>query len=174
MPSRPTRCCCGPEFPKRTRSSHRRVWCRAAADWDKSKLLCEKIIQEHQLLQKNGALNQGVLLQKPWLAAVYLEYGHTLYQLGKAGQKFQFGNGNTVFNAMLGVAGKGSEPWWIARYYSIRSLYERGEGRDLKAAEGALNLLADDRSDYDGGQYGFKDLFIELRNQVKAAVGTPR
>jgi hypothetical protein len=157
----------------------RLVWCtglsaQTAADWDKSKLLCEKIIQDHQLLQKNGAINPATLAQKRWLAEIYLEYGHALYQLGKAGQKYQFGNGLTVFNQLLEAAPKGSETWWIARYYSVRSYFERGEGRDLQSADSVLNLLAGDRPEYDEGNFGFRDLFVELRNQVRAVLGRQR
>jgi len=79
-----------------------------------------------------------------------------------------------VFNQLYEASEKGSEMWWFARYYSIRTYYERGEGRDLRAADAALNLLAGDRRDYDEGRFGFKDLFIELRNQVRAANGTQR
>ena len=147
---------------------------QTAADWDRSKLLCEKIFQDHQLLQRNGELNPDVLKGKQWLAPIYLEYGHSLYQLGKTGQKFQFGNGLSVFNRLLGMAGKGSEVWWPARYYSIRTHYERGEGRDLKIADGVLDNLVADWPNYDEGKFGFKDLFVELRNQVRAAVGTQR
>jgi len=157
----------------------RLAWCRGlsaqtAADWDQVKLLCEKLFDEHALLQKNGLLNRGALAQKPWLADVYLEYGHALFQLGKAGQKFQFGNSHSVFGQMLEVTARGKGAWWLSRYYTIRIYYERGVGRDLVTADGVLDNLVGEWPNYDEGKYGLKDLFVELRSQVKAAVGTQR
>jgi len=157
----------------------RLAWCRglsaqSAADWDQVKLLCEKFFDEHTLLQKNGLLNRAVLAQKPWLADVYLEYGHALFQLGKSGQKFQFGNSHSVFGQMLEVTARGRGAWWLSRYYTIRIYYERGEGRDLRTADSVLDNLVREWPNYDEGKYGLKDLFVELRSQVKAAVGTQR
>lgn len=157
----------------------RLAWCRGmsaqtADEWDQLKGFCEKVVQQQKLLLPNGQIRGPVLAEKPWLAALYLEYGHALFQLGKAGQKFQYGNSLTAFNQMLGVAGRGMGAWWISRYYTIRILYERGEGRDLKTADGVLDNLVGEWSNYDDGKYGLKDLFTELRKQVKSAVGTLR
>jgi hypothetical protein len=147
---------------------------QTADEWDQLKKFCEKLFDQQKLFQPNGQLHAPVLANKQWLASVCLEYGHALFQLGKAGQKFQYGNSLTVFNQMLGVAGRGMGPYWTAKYYTIRILYERGEGRDLKTAEGILDNLFGEWPNYDEGKYGYKDLFVDLRKQVKSAVGTQR
>jgi len=156
----------------------RLAWCtgfmaNAPADWTKAKASCEKVLEGQGVL-KNGSLNRNVLADKKWLLGIYLEYGHDLYQLGKAGQKFQFGNALTVFGDVVDVTEKESEPWWFARYMGIRSLFERGEGGDIRAAAAALSLLEGNRPGFDGGKFGMKDRFIELRDQVRASAGPQR
>jgi tetratricopeptide (TPR) repeat protein len=156
----------------------RLTWCtgfmaNTAADWTKAKESCEKVLAGQGAL-KDGALNRKVLSDKKWLLGIYLEYGHDLYQLGKSGQKFQFGNGLTVFGDVVDVTQPESEPWWFARYMGIRCLFERGEGGDIKAAAAALSLLEGNRPGFDGGKFGMKDRFLELRDQVRAASGPQR
>jgi tetratricopeptide (TPR) repeat protein len=146
----------------------------SAADWMKAKTACEKLIQDHKLLAKDGTLNVNVLQADSWLAGTYFEYGHSLYQLGKAGQKFQYGNALTAFNNLVGVAGRDSEPWWIAKYMVIRILYERGTGDDLVVAGSALSLLEGNNPDFDKGKFGMKDRLVELRDQIRAVLKPQR
>jgi tetratricopeptide (TPR) repeat protein len=156
----------------------RLTWCAGflaatPADWTKAKESCEKVLEGQGAL-KNGAFNRNVLSAKKWLLGIYLEYGHDLYQLGRSGQKFQFGNALTVFGDVVEMTEAESEPWWIARYFGIRSLFERGEGGDIKGAAAALSLLEGNRPGFDGGKFGLKERFLELRDQVRAATGPQR
>jgi len=58
---------------------------------------------------------------------IYLEYGHALYQLGRSGQKFQFGNAITVFNHLKLVAEK-DRAMGICTAMSLKALFEaRGQ-----------------------------------------------
>ncbi len=156
----------------------RLAWCtgfmaNAPADWTKAKESCEKVLVAQGAL-KNGVLNRPLLAAKKWLLGIYLEYGHDLYQLGRSGQKFQFGNGLTVFGDVVELTEPESEPWWFARYMGICCLFERGEGGDIKAAAAALSLLEGNRPGFDGGKFGMKERFSDLQKQVRAAAGPQR
>jgi tetratricopeptide (TPR) repeat protein len=144
------------------------------ADWTKAKDSCENILTAQGLIPKNGALNLKVLGAKKWLLGIYLEYGHAFYQLGKAGQKFQFANALRVFGDVVDVAEAESEPWWIGKYMGILCVFERGEGSDITSAAAALSLLEGNRPGFDGGRFGMKERFVELRGQVRAAAGPQR
>ncbi|MBI3857558.1 MAG: hypothetical protein HY293_17900, partial [Planctomycetes bacterium] len=151
------------------------VWCFGfSGDWDKSKLLCEKVFKKQGLLTPAGALIPAVLKEKGWLARVYYEYGHSLFQLGKAGQKFQYTNAYNVFNQLLDITAKGSEPWWVARYLTLRTLFERGEGRDIQTVDAILTNLQRNAPAFDEGKFGWQDKFVELRDQVRAVVAPQR
>jgi tetratricopeptide (TPR) repeat protein len=154
------------------------VWCAgfqavAPEDWTKSKTACEKLLEDQGLL-KSGVFTPAVLTNKRWLLGMYLDYGHSLYQLGKSGQKFQYGNALTVFNEVIKVTGEESEPWWIAQYMGLRCLFEHGEGSDIRTASGAFSLLEKNRVGFDGGKFGLKDRFVELGAEIRKAEGTPR
>jgi tetratricopeptide (TPR) repeat protein len=149
-------------------ASTRLLWCAGlAGDWAKAKTVAEKLLQDHRLLQKDGTIDREVLAGKTWLAGVAFEYGHALYQLGKAGQKFQFGNALTAFNNLVRVTQGGSETWWKEQYWVARTLFERGEGTDLRDAGALLSNLERNNPGFDGGKYGMKDRFVELRDQVR-------
>lgn len=145
----------------------RLAWCAGlAGDWAKSKAVSEKLIKN--LLDKNGRINAAVLKEDPWLLGVYFEYGHSLYQLGKAGQKFQFGNSLTVHNNLITVTANGSDPWWIANYMAAKCLFERGENDDIRLAGALLSSLERNNPGFDGGKYGMAERLKALRDQVRA------
>jgi tetratricopeptide (TPR) repeat protein len=155
------------------------AWClgfmsQAPSDWTRAKECGEKIVRDHQLLNKDGTINAAVLQSKKWLLGIYLDLGHSFFQLGKGGQKFQYSNGITVFNNVLGVTEKGSGPWWTARYMDVRSRFERGEGEDIRMAGALLANLERNYPGFDEGKHGMNDLFIELRDQLRAAAGQRR
>jgi tetratricopeptide (TPR) repeat protein len=156
----------------------RLVWCSglqadSAADWEKAKGYAEKLLQDQGLLA-NGKFQPAALGGKKWLLGVYLEYGHAYYQLGRSGQKFQFANGQGVFYDIVEATAPESEPWWIANYMGIRCMFERGEGGDIRRAAAALSLLEGNRPGFDGGKFGMKQRFLDLRAEVRAAEGTQR
>jgi hypothetical protein len=145
----------------------RLAWCLGlAGDWAGSKSHAEALIKKFGLLNANG-INGPVLQKERWLAGVYLDYAHSLFQLGKAGQKFQFENAMTVVSNMVDVTAKGSEPWWMSQSLYFRILYERGEGNDLKVADAALSLLQGNYPDFDENRHGMKTLMTELRDKIK-------
>jgi hypothetical protein len=152
----------------------RLAWCLGlAGDWAGSKSHAEALIKKYGLLNANG-INGPVLQKERWLAGVYLDYGHSLFQLGKAGQKFQYSNALTVFGNVWAVAEKGSEPWWVSRAMNLRILFERGEGDDLRVADASLSSLLGNYPDFDENRHGMKALMTELRDKIKASVGLRR
>ena len=157
----------------------RLAWCTGfaatvPADWTKAKTYCENVLTTQGLLNKNGVPNPKALADKKWLLGIYLEYGHALYELGRTGQKFQFGNALTVFGNVLEWTETESEPWWIGKYMSIRCWFERGEGGDIAKAAAALSLLEGNRPGFDAGKFGMKERFLELLKQVREATGPQR
>jgi hypothetical protein len=160
------------------RAARHLVWCagfqaQTADDWAKAKTLSESLLQTHGAL-KNGVFVPVVVAGKKWLLGVYLEYGHALVQLGRGGQKFQYGNALTVFNDVLQATPEESESWWISKYMAIRCFFERGEGSDIRTAAAALSLLESNRPGFDGGKYGLKSRFAELQAEIQKAVGPQR
>ncbi|HZE97111.1 MAG TPA: hypothetical protein VE981_08785 [Planctomycetota bacterium] len=167
-----------PESKERPAAASRLAWClgfaaETAPEWGQCKSHCEGLVKAGALVGPEG-INASVLQNQKWLAGIYLEYGHALYQLGRSGQKFQFGNAITVFNHLKLVAEKESEPWWICTAMSLKALFERGEGSDITTVEAALSILELNHSDFDAGKHRTRALLIELRDQVQAVRGSRR
>ncbi|MBV8879422.1 MAG: hypothetical protein JO332_05645 [Planctomycetaceae bacterium] len=139
-------------------------------DWTRLKKRCEGLMERHGLLGKQG-LDPAVLQKERWLAGMYLEYGAALLHLGKAGQKYQFANAQTVYSRLHGVTEHGSEPWWVCQWMQLRILFERGEGNDLKTADAMMSLLEGNNPGFDRGRYGMKDALEALRDEIRASVG---
>lgn len=152
----------------------RLAWCLGfAGDWAESKNHAEALIKKYNLLGADGIRGEAVKKQ-PWLVGLYLDYGHSLLQLGKAGQKFQYANAKRVFYDVYKASAKGSEPWWMAQAMDLRVLYERGEGDDLTSAAAAMSLLEGNNPGFDENRHGMKALLTTLRDQIKASVGIRR
>lgn len=151
-----------------------RISCEGlAADWSRVKQHGDGLFKEYGLLGANG-LNGAVLQRERWLAGVYLDYAHALYQLGKAGQKFQFANAFSAFRDFAELAQKGSEPWWLCKLMGARILFERGQGTDVTVADALMTNLERNYPDFDEGRFGLKPLLVELRDQIRASVKSPR
>jgi tetratricopeptide (TPR) repeat protein len=160
---------------ERSAAQSRRICCEglgaaSPADWARVKAHGDEILRESKLVDASG-LNPKVLQTQGWLAGVYLEYGHALYQLGKAGQKFQFGNALSVFADIVSLSERGSEPWWVCQAMILRIRFDRGEAGDIDYVDGALSLLEKNHPDFDEGRYGIRGLLTELRDQVHAVRG---
>lgn len=157
----------------------RRVWCeewsaQSPADWGRVRQDAEQMLRKEGLLDKDGAVQLNAFTGRPWLVGPCLEYGHALYQLGQSGQKFQFTNSLTVFAHVLNASASGSEPWWIAKYMALRSLYARGQERDLPTVQAELSLLEGDRPNWDEGAFGMKDRFMSFRDEIRSALRSGR
>jgi hypothetical protein len=145
----------------------------SAADWGHVKKHDEEVLTEYRLMGPGG-LDGAVLGKQPWLAAVTIDYGHALYQLGKAGQAFQYDNALGVFRDLLNLTARGSEPWWVSRAMQVRILFERGQADDLRIAGSLLSTLSVTYPDFDEGKFGIKPLMVDLQAQLKALEGGKR
>ncbi|HLY73641.1 MAG TPA: hypothetical protein VKU80_05940 [Planctomycetota bacterium] len=164
--------------PERSSAESRVIWCwglraESPADWGRVKIHCDGLIQKYHLVTPEG-LQGAVLQQQRWLAGIYLEYGNALYQLGKAGQKFQFGNALAVFRDLANQSERASEPWWICKAMIVQILFDRGEGNDLQVADAMTSLLAGNYPEFDEGRFGLKDLLANLRGKIQTALGPRR
>lgn len=139
--------------------------------WLDAKDQYDELIQAFNLVGPGGKLNISAVQAHTQLLGVYLEYGFVLYELGRSGQRFQFDNAQTVFGNVLGVTQNGSEPWWLAKYMGILIMYERGKTADAKNAQIAINMLETSTDgNFDGGKYGLKEKFIDLRKKIDQVV----
>jgi hypothetical protein len=145
-----------------------------AEDWDRLKRHCDGLMAKYALMAPGGGYNGPVLQKERWLAGIILEYGHALVQLGRAGQKYQFGNALTVFNSLLPMTQAGKETWWIAQTLVLTALFERGEGDDLRVAGAALSLIEGNYPEFDGGKHGVRDPLLQLKEELKAVRGPQR
>jgi tetratricopeptide (TPR) repeat protein len=145
----------------------------SAADWSRVRKHDEEILNEQQLIGPGG-LNGAVLQKQTWLVVVVLDYGHALYQLGKAGQAFQYDNALGIFQDLLNLTQRGSEPWWVARAMQVRVLFDRGQADDLRVAGSLLSTLTVNFPEFDGGKYGIRPLLVELQQQIRAVEGRSR
>jgi hypothetical protein len=102
----------------------------------------------------------------PSLLAVYLELGGAYLALGRMGQKFQFDNALTAFANVLKVTGTGSEPWWLAKYLTLRALYQRGAESDARTARTILENLEKNYPEYDGDKFRIRSRILELKGKL--------
>lgn len=159
-------------------ASSRLVFCygfmaESAADWMKLKTFCEGLIRQHKLLDPAGDIDPARLQANGWLAGIYFEYGHALRELGKGDMRFQLGNALRVYNNLVGISANGSQPWWLAKYWGLRVLFERGEKSDLQMVDAALSLTETNHPGFEDVKFGMKEKYVELRNEVRA-VTSPR
>jgi len=164
--------------PERTSALVRRVTCEglaasSAAEWGRVKNHAEEILLLHNFVGASG-INGAALQKSGWLAGVYMDYGYALHQLGKAGQKFQYGNAQTVFQNLVDVTQKGSAPWWVSRAMQARILFDRGEAEDLRVLRALISGLSTSFPDFDGGQFGIKPVLVDLQGQLRELEGGKR
>jgi tetratricopeptide (TPR) repeat protein len=137
-----------------------------AQDWLRAKNIYSDIFKSYQLVNARDELNVAVLQKHPALLGLYIELGYVYIELARCKQKFQYDNAMTVFNNLLRVAQPGSEPWWICKFAAISALYERGGSGDITTARVAMENVERNYPDYDGGTYGLKAKFLELKPKV--------
>ncbi len=145
---------------------------KEAADWDKAKDNYDNIIKSYKLVDPTGRLDMAVLGKHRELLGVYVELGHTYLEIGRKGQKFQLDNAESVFTNVLGVTEKASEPWWLARYMILAVLFERGKDRDFSNVKLGIENLERNYADFDGGKFGMKERFLELKKKVGQVSGS--
>jgi hypothetical protein len=146
----------------------------SAADWDRLKRHCDGLIAKYKLMAPAGGLSAPALQSNRWMVGIVLEYGHALQQLGRAGQKYQYGNALSMLNSLLPMTQAGTEPWWVAKELALRTLFERGEADDIRSTSAALSSLERNYPEFDGGKYGLSEPLRRLKEQLKALEGPQR
>jgi len=137
-----------------------------ATGWEKAKDAYETLIKTFKVIDARGQLDGQVLQAHPELLPVYLEEGYVYYELGKKGNKFQFDNATTVFGNAQRVVSPAAATSWQCKYMVIAVLFERGKETDVRDAKVLFDNLERNNPDFDGGKFGMKDKFLELKKKL--------
>jgi len=143
-------------------------------DWQKARALYHEIVTSFKLFGASRSISKldlQALQANPGLLPVYLELGEVYHELGRRGQGFQVQNARTVFNNVIAASAGGSEPWWIAKYLQVKSLFETGKGDDVRMARTILDNLEKNYPDYDADQFRIKGRLLELKGKVLRVTG---
>jgi len=135
--------------------------------WVRAKSAYEDIIKEFKVLDGKGDFVKNTLIDNPALVGLYIELGTVYFNLGRW-NKIHYDNAITVFANVASVSRETSEPWWISRYMMIHSHFLRGMAKDIMTAQIGIKMLQDNYPDFDGGKYGLKDKFLELKKKIDA------
>jgi tetratricopeptide (TPR) repeat protein len=136
--------------------------------WLRAKSAYEDIIKEYKVDDGRGGFDRGALVKTPTLVGVYIELGTVYFNLGRW-NKIHYDNAITVFANVLSVSAELSEPWWISKYMIIYAHFLRGVAKDIMAAQTMMKMLMENHPEFDGGKYGMKDKFLELKRKIDAA-----
>jgi tetratricopeptide (TPR) repeat protein len=136
-----------------------------ADGWMRAKQAYEDISKEFKVVNEKGVFNSGALIAQPLLVGTYLEQGAVYYELGRW-NKIHFDNAIKVFSDITSVANPGGEPWWISRYMTLLAHFKRGKDKDIMTAQIGIKMLQDNYPDFDGGKYGLKEKFLELKREI--------
>jgi tetratricopeptide (TPR) repeat protein len=133
--------------------------------WDKASQTYARLFEQEPLINKQtGKFNTETIRAKPELLDAYLESGVAEHQTALVDKdKERFLRAGKIFDTMCANTEANSKRWWQSKYYLIRNLVDRGEYKD---ADIALRSVERTTNDYDGGKYGFKPLFLELKTQL--------
>ena len=134
--------------------------------WLRAKNAYEDIIKDFKIIDEKGTFQRNSLIERPALVGIYLELGMTYLNLGRW-NKIHYDNAITVFANVTAVSGSGGEPWWISRYLNILAHFLRGKDKDIMTAQIGIKMLQENYPDFDGGKYGLKDKFLELKKKIE-------
>jgi tetratricopeptide (TPR) repeat protein len=135
--------------------------------WERARTAYLSILNGVKLVDEQGKIKPAVLAKSPGLLiSAYLESGVAGVELAKSGQVGLFDSAITVFQNVQGVTESGSEPWWLARYLTVRTLLDRGSAPDLRLAKILLENVANIYPDDDGDRFGIKSRLAEVRSRL--------
>jgi tetratricopeptide (TPR) repeat protein len=140
---------------------------RDAEGWEKAKAAYLGIVKEQKLIEKDGKVQPAALaVHSRSLLATLLELGVVHQEQAKKGQAQLFDEAITAFQNVQAVTEGGSEAWWLAKYFTVRALIERGGPSDVNYARTFLDNVETNYPDYDGDKYGMKTRLKELRSRM--------
>jgi tetratricopeptide (TPR) repeat protein len=125
-----------------------------------------------KFVAKTGLIDPALQQAHPQLIAVYLEFGLALRELGKVvpGDRAVIDQRTTVFSNVIRVVPGGTQPWWLGKYLILDALLERGTESDLRLAKAAFENLERTNPEFDRGEFGMKEKFLELRKRIDEAM----
>jgi hypothetical protein len=114
-------------------------------------------------VQPSGVLDPKGLTTHREFLGIYFE-------LGYAEGRFPLDSGPTVFANIARVVAAGSQPWWEVKYAVLETLFNRGAENDLRMVRAGIESLERSNPEFDGGTFGMKDKFLELKKKVEEAL----
>lgn len=138
--------------------------------WTSAKVAYEDIVKDYKIVNEKGDFQGNALVQNPILVRAYLELGAVYHELGRF-NKIHYDNAITTFTNVTSVCASGGEPWWLSRYGCLEAYFYRGKEKDIMTAHIGIKMLQDNYPDFDGGKYGLKEKFIELKRKIDMTGG---
>lgn len=140
---------------------------RDAEGWRKARDHYENILRFYKAVTPSGNLDGAVLQAHRSLLGVYLEEGYVCFELGKDGPLEELGNAAHILGNILGIVKGAPESLWTAEYEALKKLVESGLPEHLKLARTGMENLERENPDFDGGRYGMKPKFLELKEKLR-------
>ena len=140
---------------------------RDAKGWKAAVKGYSNLLDEFKFIAKTGLIDPAVHRAHPQLFPVYIEYGYALRESGN--DRFVFDGQATVWSNVLLVAPDNKQLWWTARYMILDSLLGRGTEADVRLAKVGLQNLEQAHPNFDAGEFGMKEKFLELRKKIDEA-----
>jgi tetratricopeptide (TPR) repeat protein len=117
----------------------------------------------------SNRFDRAVVEARPELITAYLEWGVASHVVGIATKEDALvERADTIYKRMIANTTDSSRLWWQTRFSQIRLLSDRGQYPFAKTAIESLKRNTD--PEYDKGQYGFKDKFIEMEKELSKKV----
>ncbi len=113
-------------------------------------------------------IDQEALRAKPELVFAYLEWGVCEREVGvKEADATRLSRASAIFETLVLGTAAGTKLWWQSKYYQLRTLVDRGE---YEIADVALRSLERNWPEFDADQYGLRERFGALRQQLTSKV----
>jgi tetratricopeptide (TPR) repeat protein len=139
--------------------------------WPDAARVYGQLFDQEPLVEKGSKrLNPAVLAAKPELLSAYLEWGYAEHQTAaahKETERERFERAQGIYGTICNSTTEEQRLWWVAKYFLIRCLIDAG---NYVEADVALRSVERTTEDFDGGKFGFKDLFLELKEQLGTKV----
>jgi hypothetical protein len=109
-------------------------------------------------------IDPEALRAKPELAYAFLEWGVCEREVGVAQRNSErLARASAIFESLVVATSAGTKLWWPAKFYQIQTLDDRGE---YGIAAIALRDLERNWPDYDAGEFGLRDRFQQLSQDL--------
>ncbi len=111
-----------------------------------------------------STINSQVLSGAPELLSACLEWGVCEREAGLAkSENARLNRTVSIFTTLANGTTPGGKLWWQSKYYQLRTMTDQGT-YDL--AEVAVRALERSNPDFDNNEFGLKDRFVKLREEL--------